>query len=83
MQLFKHTINGSRELLNGDRGHLHALRPVSHLRLGKVGNGSGPFTLELLLTNSLLSGSLLLLLNLTKANKESVGLAEYVNFMHV
>lgn len=59
-----------RELLNGHRWHCNALRPVSHLRLGKLRCRGGPFALELLLSNtSLLSSSLLLLLNLQAHNK--------------
>ena len=60
------TVHTSRELLNRHRGHLHAFRPVCHLRLssGELGSRSCPFTLKLLLGHSLLGSGLLFLLNL-------------------
>jgi len=58
----------SWELLNGHRWHCNTLRPVGHLRLSKLSWRGTPFALELLLYDGLLSGSLLLLLNLLKKN---------------
>ena len=56
----------SGELLNGHGRHLHAFRPVCHLRLSsrELWSWSGPFTLKLLLGHSLLSCCLLFLFNL-------------------
>lgn len=60
----RRSLTRGRELLDGHRWHSNTLRPVGHLRLGELGSGGAPFTLELLLSNSLLSCGLLLLLNL-------------------
>lgn len=54
----------SGERLDGHRWHSNALGPVSHFRLGELGCRGAPFTLELLLSDSLLSSSLFLLLDL-------------------
>lgn len=65
------TLYASWELLDGHRWNWNTFRPVSNLRLVEVGHWSGPFTLELLLTNSLLSSRLLFLLNLEVEQNQS------------